>query len=188
MRDISEQKKQEDLLVSKNLQLATDASHDDLTRIANRRLFNLTLRREVRRQTRKTQAMALLMVDIDLFKQYNDHDGHLGGDEVLKRVASTLTEALKRDSDLVARFGGDEFVILLPMTESDGAEQLASATLNAVRALAIPHIYSPLGILTVSVGVACWPSGNAADPQWLLQQVDVALYRAKNSGRNCEPT
>jgi PAS domain S-box-containing protein len=105
-RDIGEQKKQEDLLASENRRLSEDASQDELTGIANRRLFNETLLREVRRQTRNTTAMAMLMVDVDNFKQYNDQYGHLPGDRCLKQVASTLKRTLQRDSDLVARFGG----------------------------------------------------------------------------------
>ncbi len=184
IRDISEQKKQEDLLASENRRLLEDASQDELTGIANRRLFNKTLLREVRRQARNTTAMAVLMVDVDNFKQYNDLYGHLPGDQCLKQVAATLKRTLLRDSDLVARFGGEEFVILLPMTDCQGAEHLARAVLEAIRALAIPHAHSPKGRLTVSVGVACWPTGNPTDPMRLLQQADTALYRAKSSGRD----
>ncbi len=184
VRDIGEQKKQEDLLASENLRLSEDASQDELTGIANRRLFNKTLVREVRRQTRNTSAMALLMLDVDYFKEYNDHYGHLPGDQCLKQVAGTLKRTLQRDSDLAARFGGEEFVILLPMTDCQGAEYLAQAVLEAIRALAIPHAHSPKGILTVSVGVACWPTGNPTDPRRLLQQADTALYRAKSAGRD----
>ncbi len=137
IRDIGEQKKQEDLLASENRRLSEDASQDELTGIANRRLFNKTLLREVRRQTRNTTAMAMLMVDVDHFKQYNDQYGHLPGDQCLKQVASTLKQALLRDSDLVARFGGEEFVILLPMTDCAGAEHLARSVLEAIRVLAI---------------------------------------------------
>ncbi len=184
IRDIGEQKRQEDLLATENRRLSEDASQDELTGIANRRLFNKTLLREVRRQTRNTTAMAMLMVDVDHFKQYNDQYGHLPGDRCLKQVASTLKHALLRDSDLVARFGGEEFVILLPMTDCQGAEHLARAVLEAIRALAIPHAYSPKGILTVSIGVACWPTGKPTDPMRLLEQADTALYRAKSAGRD----
>jgi diguanylate cyclase (GGDEF)-like protein len=128
--------------------------------------------------------MALLMVDVDKFKEYNDHYGHLPGDQCLKQVAAALRQALRRDSDLAARFGGEEFVILLPMTDCEGAEHLAGAILEAVRALAIPHIHAPKGILTISIGVACWPGGSLTDPKRLLQLADTALYRAKSAGRD----
>jgi diguanylate cyclase (GGDEF)-like protein/PAS domain S-box-containing protein len=184
IRDIGKQKKQEDQLASENRRLSEDASQDELTGIANRRLFNKTLLREVRRQARNTTAMAMLMVDVDRFKQYNDQYGHLPGDRCLKQVASTLKQTLLRDSDLVARFGGEEFVILLPMTDREGAEHVARAVLEAIRALAIPHAHSSKGILTVSIGVACWPTGKPTDPMRLLEQADTALYRAKIAGRD----
>jgi diguanylate cyclase (GGDEF)-like protein/PAS domain S-box-containing protein len=184
IRDIGEQKKQEDLLALENRRLSEDASQDELTGIANRRLFNRTLVREVRRQTRNTSAIALLMLDVDNFKEYNDHYGHLPGDLCLRQVAATLKRTLQRDSDLVARFGGEEFVILLPMTDCAGARHLASAILEAIRSLAIPHTGTARGILTVSIGVACWPTGNPTDPKRLLQYADTALYRAKSAGRD----
>ncbi len=184
VREIDEQKRREDLLASENRRLLEDASQDELTGIPNRRQFNRTLRREVRRQTRNTSAMAMLMVDVDDFKQYNDLYGHLPGDQCLKQVAATLKQILLRDSDLVARFGGEEFVILLPMTDCEGAQKLARTVLEAIRALAIPHSHSPRGIITVSVGLACWPNGTPTDPKRLLQQADVALYRAKSAGRD----
>jgi diguanylate cyclase (GGDEF)-like protein/PAS domain S-box-containing protein len=193
IRDIGDQKRQEDFLASENRRLAEVASQDELTGIANRRLFNKTLMREVRRQTRHSSAMALLMLDVDHFKEFNDHYGHLPGDQCLQRVAATLKQALQRDSDLVARFGGEEFVVLLPMTDCAGAEHLARAILEAIRALAIPHTFSPSGNLTVSIGVACWPAGKPTDPKRLLQQADVALYRSKDAGRDtfsviqCQP-
>jgi diguanylate cyclase (GGDEF)-like protein/PAS domain S-box-containing protein len=183
-RDIEDQKKQEDLLASENRRLSEDASHDELTGIANRRLFNETLLREVHRQTRNTDAMALLMLDVDNFKGYNDHYGHLPGDQCLKQVAATLKRTLQRASDLAARFGGEEFVVLLPMTDSEGAEHVARDILEAIRALAIPHAHSPRGILTISIGVACWPGNKPADPKRLLQLADDALYRAKSEGRD----
>ncbi len=184
IRDIGVQKKQEDLLASENRRLAEDASQDELTEIPNRRVFNRTLEREVRRQARNTSAMALLMLDVDNFKEYNDHYGHLQGDQCLKQVATAVKHTLHRDSDLVARFGGEEFVVLLPMTESEGAEHLAGRILETIRALAIPHANCPRGIVTVSVGVASWPAGKPTDPKCLLQAADTALYRAKDAGRN----
>ncbi len=184
MHDISEQKKQEEMLASLNRKLSEDATHDELTSLPNRRLFNEALAKEMRYQARNRSHIALLMLDIDRFKQYNDTYGHLAGDEILRKVSATLAHSLRRDTDVVARFGGEEFVMLLPLTNCDGAALVANNILHAIRSLNIPHSGSSKGILTLSIGVACWPAGSQADPEELLQQSDVALYRAKESGRD----
>jgi diguanylate cyclase (GGDEF)-like protein/PAS domain S-box-containing protein len=170
IRNIDEQKEREDLVAAENRQLSKDAWQDELTGIPNRRLFNRRLMSEVRRQARTTDAMALLMVDVDKFKEYNDHYGHLSGDQRLREVAATLQQTLRRDSDMVARFGGDEFVILLPMTDCAGAKQIAGSILKSIRGLTPPHAKDPKRVLTVSIGIACWPSGKP--------------YRAKSAGRD----
>lgn len=184
IRNIGEQKRQEDLLASENRQLSEYATQDELTGISNRRVFNRALEQEVRRQTRSTRALALLMLDVDKFKEYNDYYGHLAGDECLKQIAKAMKQSLHRRSDMVARFGGEEFVILLPTTDRKGAEHIARIILEAVRSLSIPHIHGPAGIITVSIGIACWPAQRAIDPLRLQQQADMALYRAKGMGRN----
>ncbi len=107
MRDINEQKKQEELLASLNRKLSEDATHDELTGLPNRRLFNEALARQMRHQARDLSSAALMMLDIDLFKQFNDTYEHLEGDQCLKRVAATLVKTLRRESDIVARFGGE---------------------------------------------------------------------------------
>jgi diguanylate cyclase (GGDEF)-like protein/PAS domain S-box-containing protein len=184
VRDISHQVEQEELAASERRQLSEYASQDELTGIPNRRQFNQSLELEVRRRTRKTLAIALLMLDVDYFKQYNDIYGHLPGDACLKQIAAAFQRTTNRSSDLTARFGGEEFVILLPMTDREGAEHIARVALEGVRALAIPHSSSPSGIVTVSIGVACWPAGKALDPLSFVQRADDALYRAKRAGRN----
>jgi diguanylate cyclase (GGDEF)-like protein/PAS domain S-box-containing protein len=184
IRDIAEQKKIEDLLATEFRQLADVAALDELTGIANRRTFNQIMEKEARRHKRSTQNLSLLLLDIDYFKQFNDLYGHLQGDTCLQTIAATLKQALRRDADLVARFGGEEFVILLPMTELDGAEVIARKILAAVRDLGIPHLGSPHGVITVSIGITCGSTGVPLDQIALLDQADRALYQAKNSGRN----
>jgi diguanylate cyclase (GGDEF)-like protein/PAS domain S-box-containing protein len=184
IRDIAEQKKIEDLLASEYRQLSEVASLDELTGIANRRTFNQIMEKEARRHKRSTQNLALLLLDVDYFKQFNDLYGHLRGDTCLQAIATTLKQALRRDADLVARFGGEEFVILLPMTEIEGAEIIARKIIEAVIALGIPHSGSPYGVVTVSIGVTCGSTGVPLDQIALLAQADRALYQAKNGGRN----
>jgi diguanylate cyclase (GGDEF)-like protein/PAS domain S-box-containing protein len=187
IRDISEERKREERMTSDYQQLSKAASLDELTGIANRRAFNRAIKSEARRHTRSTRDLSLLLIDVDYFKAYNDLYGHLPGDVCLKKVAATLKHTLRRDPDLAARFGGEEFVVLMPMTEIAGAEIVARKILEAVAALAMPHAGSPLGIVTVSVGIASWPSGLPLLPDRLIEQADRALYRAKDRGRNaCE--
>ncbi len=184
VRDIAKQKKIEDLLASEYRQLSEVAALDELTGIANRRTFNQIMEKEARRQKRSTQSLSLLLLDIDYFKQFNDLYGHLPGDACLQTIATTLKRSLRRDADLVARFGGEEFVILLPMTEIEGAEVIARKILEAVLRLEIPHSGSPYGVVTISIGVTCGSSGAPLDQIALLDKADRALYQAKNSGRN----
>jgi diguanylate cyclase (GGDEF)-like protein/PAS domain S-box-containing protein len=184
VRDISEEVRRDERSASEYLQLSEAASLDELTGIANRRAFNRAMESEVRRQTRSTQDLSLLILDVDHFKQYNDLYGHLSGDACLKEIAATLKSVSRREADLVARFGGEEFVVLLPSTMISGAEAVARTILKAVSSLAIPHAESPHGVVTVSIGIASWPSGVALNQSLLLEQADRALYAAKARGRN----
>ena len=184
VRDISEQKRRDAMAASNFLELSRIAALDELTGIANRRTFNETFDRETLRHTRSITDLSLLMIDVDYFKGYNDLYGHLAGDECLKKVALTLQHMLRRDADLVARFGGEEFVVLLPLTDCSGAEAIGQAIVEAVSSLAIPHAASPHGIVTVSVGVASSPAGSPLEQAPLLEQADQSLYMAKNLGRN----
>jgi diguanylate cyclase (GGDEF)-like protein len=129
--------------------------------------------------------LSLLMLDVDLFKQFNDLYGHLAGDDCLKRVAETLKTTIQRESDLVARYGGEEFVVLLPSTNPEGAARVAENLLSAIRDLRIEHAGSPHRVLTVSIGLAsCCNRTAPIDRSRLLEQVDAALYAAKRAGRN----
>ncbi len=168
--------------------LESIAYTDELTGIANRRHFNEYLAREWSRAIRDQQPLAILMIDIDYFKKYNDRYGHLAGDSALRRVAQTISAVLKRPSDLAARFGGEEFVIVLPNTDTAGASQIAHRINEAVFQLDIAHHDGVAdGVVTVSIGVAAMiPSlqGAGQSSQSLLDHADAALYQAKRQGRH----
>lgn len=160
------------------------ANHDGLTGIANRRAFDETLKLEWRRTMRDSQPLALLMVDVDHFKHYNDHYGHLAGDECLKKVASSMSDEMQRASDVVARYGGEEFAVILPNCTLEGATVVAEKLRKAVEKQRIPFVNSELGHVTVSIGVAAVDPSPAGDSWQLISTADAALYRAKASGRN----
>ena len=185
VRDISEQKMREDSLAREVRQMSEAATIDELTGIPNRRAFNRRFDDEARRQDCPRMELALLMLDVDLFKQFNDLYGHIAGDECLKRVAATLKKTIQREADLVARYGGEEFVVLLPGTNPAGATRVGENILAAVAGLGIEHSGSPYSILTVSIGVASWRGTGPIDRGGLLEEVDAALYAAKRDGRNC---
>ncbi|CAN5622620.1 hypothetical protein BH10ACI4_BH10ACI4_24460 [soil metagenome] len=184
VRNIAELKLREELFASEYDQISEEAAMDELTGIANRRTFNRAFDLEAARQSRTASDLAVLLIDVDYFKQFNDLYGHLPGDECLRQIAAMLKQLLRRKADLVARFGGEEFVILVPLTDTAGAEAIARTIMQAVLALNIPHAGSPFEIVTVSVGVACWPVGSPIDQKVLLEHADQALYQAKESGRN----
>ncbi|MFA9216543.1 MAG: diguanylate cyclase domain-containing protein [Sphingomonadaceae bacterium] len=158
---------------------------DGLTGVANRRQFDQRLQAAWDSCARQMLPCALLMVDIDYFKSYNDRYGHQQGDECLRRVARTLDSLLQRPDDLLARYGGEEFVALLPGTSVEGAGKVAAALEQAVRRLALPHASSAADIVTVSIGVATLRPGAGSDSEKLLREADAQLYRAKQEGRGC---
>lgn len=159
---------------------ARNALRDGLTGIANRRCFDAALERELRLASRSRGTSLLLLLDVDHFKQYNDHYGHAAGDACLRQVAASLESAFARAGDLVARFGGEEFVLLL--RHGGLAEEIARA-LEAVRGLALPHGHSSAApIVTISVGGLALRAGDSAAA--LIAAADVLLYQAKDGGRN----
>ncbi|MDF1584638.1 MAG: diguanylate cyclase [Methyloprofundus sp.] len=160
---------------------------DSLTKIANRRVYENRLLQEITSAKRTAQPLALLMIDIDNFKEYNDIYGHAAGDFALKWVAETVAKVLPRQTDLVARYGGEEFVVLLPATNNQGAFLVAENIRKTIQALKIKHEYSTAAnVLTVSIGVSSL-QGNDLNEVDLFKQADIALYSAKNKGRNqCE--
>lgn len=177
------QKANEDLNEA-NLKLETLSRVDALTEVANRRFFNETLEREWNRALREGSPMALLLIDVDFFKNYNDHYGHLKGDEVLLRVATALKEVCSRSGDLVARYGGEEFAIIL--TNSGGeAMRMAEKCREAVESLNIEHVASKVAPnLTISVGLSSVTPSSEYSPGKLLESADKGLYIAKEHGRN----
>ena len=187
LRSILSQVKQseaEDRLRNNQTMLAELAMRDSLTGIPNRRAFEEAFEREWRLALRTQQAMSLLLIDIDLFKQYNDRYGHLAGDACLRDVAVVLHEAVQRPSDLLARYGGEEFVLILPGTPLSGAREVATRLCKRVRQLNISHDDSPIRRVTVSVGVASMVPAEGAMQEELIAAADRALYEAKRRGRN----
>jgi diguanylate cyclase (GGDEF)-like protein len=157
-------------------QLRRLAAIDGLIGIPNRRTFDETLEREYRRLSRTNGRLALIMVDVDEFKSYNDRYGHLAGDDCLRAVARAIASTTQRSNDLIARFGGEEFTVLLPDTDADGALRVAERMRAAVESL---------GYVTASFGVAAASSAERGDPASLVRAADDALYAAKAAGRNC---
>ena len=172
-------------LARANAELEQLARIDGLTGIPNRRVFEQTLAREWARCRRDRKAMALILLDVDHFKAYNDHYGHQGGDECLRRVADAVASAARRPVDLAARYGGEEFALVLPDTDADGARHVAERVRAAIHAAAIPHAASATGShVTVSLGVALARFADDADADAVVQRADAALYRAKSAGRD----
>lgn len=171
-------------LQSLNQQLEIISTTDALTGIANRRHFDAVLANEWSRAARQGQTLALGLIDLDWFKNYNDHYGHQAGDECLRQVARVLTEKIARTGDLVARYGGEEFVFIAPATDAESAHRLAVSICQTLQALALPHALSEFGCVTLSIGVATHKPQRDETPGMLLRMADARLYRAKAEGRN----
>ncbi|MDP9931989.1 GGDEF domain-containing protein [Variovorax paradoxus] len=173
-----------DALTEANERLEHLAQEDGLTGLANRRYFDARLVLNFQQALESQMALAVVMVDVDEFKKYNDLYGHLEGDECLRRAAQALRSAVWRSGDLVARYGGEEMVLLLPATDADGALEVAQRARLAVADLQIPHAATGRGIVSVSLGVAAWVPQPGSTPFELLKAADEALYLAKEGGRN----
>ena len=132
----------------------------------------------------RRHSLALLLIDVDLFKSYNDFCGHISGDDCLRRIAKAILDALPRSSDMVSRFGGEEFAVILPEMEPTTALEVAETIRTAVTDLQVPHAGNPMGIQTISIGVAVAVPEREDCVVSLLRASDAALYRAKNLGRN----
>ncbi len=186
-KDITDRKQAEAALAQANIALARMAHLDSLTQLPNRRSFDETIEQEWCRLAREKHDLALVLCDIDCFKQYNDTYGHQAGDECLRQVAKALGSCIKRAGDLACRYGGEEFVFLLPNTPLDGATKFAESVRQAVEALALPHGTSRASssVVTLSLGVAAQIPVSDNLPDILLKAADDALYKAKDSGRNC---
>ncbi|WP_108395989.1 diguanylate cyclase [Devosia submarina] len=158
---------------------------DSLTGLLNRRAFDDTIENEIRRSSRSSAPLSLLLIDVDRFKPYNDHYGHQAGDAALRRVAEILKASLKRPADVAARYGGEEFAAVLPDTDEDGAYLVAEAFRRALAEMRIDHRTSERGYLTASIGVATYmPEAGQRSSAELIQVADEALYSAKAAGRD----
>lgn len=186
MFDISERKKTEEKLISLQKELQELSFKDGLTGVANRRMFDSVMELEWANARRNKQSLSLIMIDIDYFKQYNDHYGHIQGDDCLKRVAQVLSSAGTRARDFSARFGGEEFVLVLPETEAESAYKVAERCRKLIANENIPHEKSQSGqLLTVSLGVGSIIPSHDDEPTAFIEEVDRRLYQAKQKGRNC---
>ncbi|HRW72625.1 sensor domain-containing diguanylate cyclase [Ottowia sp.] len=185
MFDISERKKTEARLLSLQKELEALSFKDGLTGAANRRMFDARLDQEWKNAARSGQPLSVILLDIDYFKQYNDFYGHIRADERLTQVAQTLMLATGRPGDLVARFGGEEFVLLLPETGAATAREIAECCQRMIGNMGIPHEKSPISpSLTVSMGVGTATPLAQTDAMDFMHSVDQLLYAAKQNGRN----
>jgi two-component system, chemotaxis family, response regulator WspR len=172
-------------LLETNIELQRLTNVDGLTGLSNKRYCNEYMETEWNHAIRARSSVSVLMIDIDNFKLYNDSYGHLAGDEVLKAVAQKVKGNFQRSTDLVARFGGEEFIVILPLTVSADLDRLADDVVKAVESLNLPHCASTAGPrVTISVGGAtAVPHPNDASSK-LIEAADAALYEAKRTGRN----
>jgi diguanylate cyclase (GGDEF)-like protein/PAS domain S-box-containing protein len=184
VRDVSERKEAEKKLQEAYNAVEALAITDALTGLANRRRFDQYLAVEWRRSMRDRQPLSLLMLDADKFKAYNDTYGHQRGDNCLKQIAEACMDVVSRPGDLVGRFGGEEFVVVLPNTESEGAMHVANEICEALRGRRLPHSGNLPGIVTISAGCATLVPKFGKHAADLIEMADKALYRAKFNGRN----
>lgn len=182
--DITERQRAVEALRKANDMLRQLSLLDGLTGIPNRRHFDQSLEREWTAAASGDRSLALLLLDIDAFKAYNDTYGHQAGDEALIRVADAARSALQREADLAARYGGEEFAVILPGASLADAVRVAERIRAAVEALRMTHAGGPAGCVSVSVGAAAARGGTLPDAQALVAAADRALYAAKQSGRN----
>jgi len=184
-KEISHRILAEAMLQEANVQLERLVNLDGLTKLANRRCFDEYLEQEWQRLAREQQSLALIMCDIDFFKNYNDSYGHIVGDDCLKKVSALIQQSVRRPADLAARYGGEEFVVVLPNTDVEGAMAVAEIIRQKLRELAILHQDSAVSqYVTLSMGVTSLIPKLDSNPSVLLTAADYALYRAKELGRN----
>lgn len=166
-------------------ELQTQSGQDWLTGLANRRRFDEMVQQEWARAKREEASLAVLMLDLDYFKQFNDTYGHQAGDTCLQRVAKAINEVVHRPGDLPARYGGEEFVVVLPQTDAVGAARVAEKMRARIESLRIPHLSSRASDrVTISIGVAAMVPQEKGEPAVLIAAADQSLYQAKREGRN----
>lgn len=183
-RDISERKRTEEALQRAYREVEKLAVVDQLTGLANRRRFDECLTNEWRRGLRDRTPLSMILIDVDLFKLYNDTYGHLRGDSCLKQIAESAMDVITRPGDLVARFGGEEFAIILPNTEKQGAVLIAKEICAALLHRSLAHESSPFGVVTISAGCATIVPQLGTHASDLIEIADATLYQAKRQGRN----
>ena len=182
LMDIGNIKEIEYELKRSNNILQAYSETDFLTGLYNRRAFDEILHSEIRHVRRSKSNLALILFDVDDFKHYNDFYGHLAGDDVLKAVASAARQVLSREDDVICRYGGEEFAVILPNTDTAGALAIAEKIIQHVAELGIANEKSPPGVVTVSCGL--YVMSRNATYEKLIQSADAALYHAKRSGKN----
>ncbi|WP_417548799.1 diguanylate cyclase [Methylophaga sp.] len=186
MFDISERKKTEQELIKLQKELEELSFKDGLTGVANRRMFDSVIETEWLKARQNKQPLSLIIIDIDFFKEYNDFYGHLQGDDCLKQVAETLNNVKARSRDFFGRFGGEEFVMLLPETDENAAWLIAERCRQALFKKQIPHEQSKVSqLLTISLGVSTMIPSQDVEHTELISRADKQLYQAKQKGRNC---
>lgn len=184
-RDISDRKQIEITLKKANLRLTYQANIDSLTQIANRRRFDEYITQEWSRCAREREYLSLILCDVDYFKAYNDTYGHQAGDNCLYEVAQAIERAVKRPADLAFRYGGEEFAVILPYTEGQGAIRVAEDIHDQIESLQILHSASEIErVVTLSIGVSSIIPDTRSSPHTLIAAADAALYDAKLKGRN----
>jgi len=172
-------------LEAANQQLKTLSATDGLTGLANRRSFDSYWTQEWQRAVRQGTPLAVIMLDVDHFKAYNDHYGHQQGDACLRALGDILRATIRRAGELAARYGGEEFVVVMPGATAEKAHETAQSILLALRAEHLPHASSPVApVVTISLGVAAGLPGIHDDREHLIKAADVALFEAKHQGRN----
>lgn len=183
--DINDRKEMELLLEDTNRKLTELSNKDSLTGIANRRCFDTTLEHEYTRLRRSNSELSIIFLDIDHFKEYNDHYGHVAGDECLRQIGRALESSVSRSLDLTARYGGEEFACILPDTNIRGAAHVAGKIQQNIKELQIEHVKSPVSkFVTASFGVTTVKYSPDISPSDIVCKADKLLYKAKVSGRN----
>ena len=185
MFDITARKRAEDKIMQMQRELEVLSYRDSLTGVANRRMFDAMYPVEWAKARATREPLSLVVIDIDYFKQYNDHYGHMQGDECLRQVAEAMEAGASRSRDLCARMGGEEFVLLLPATDREAAHNVAERCRKLLAQKEIPHARSDAGrLMTISLGVGTIVPGSGDDPDVFLDSVDRRLYQAKAAGRD----
>lgn len=184
IHDVTNSVMREEILQERAESLRRYAYQDELTGVPNRTFFNETLQNLWRLAGRQGSEMSILIIDLDHFTRFNEQEGHLAGDQCLQKIAKALQSTLRRPEDLIARFGGDKLVLLLPYTPLIGAKNIGLRLLDVIHQLQIPYPQSPTGHVSASIGCASCIASHELDPSYLVQEAELAVFFAKQNGRN----